>query len=1007
MNATTTTAAAAAAGVLSQSSTADENGSVGETYDRFYIASWEAALAHCTSTLEKNDRQRALKIKTADDFRMSLRQLRVEHPDQNPQEVISMLFPAIEHYETFAGSFVALMAHAVDVSMMWGLLFLVVKLSLESKGTTERIHRMLRSISNKLERLNEILTTVSDFAKFKAQMVEINREIFMLWFNIIMIFRTEDNGDEFSYLQKLTVRFDSTFKNTEEQVDSLIQHIGEMALIADRQSHMVDLTKYYQALALQADSKSASIPFHTIPVPRNARFFGRTDVLQEIDEYFFSSNSLSGIHSLAIYGLGGVGKTQAALEYAWKKQEALDAVIWVPAESEIAIQQALSHVALTVLKLTGADSTSHKQNAVLVMQWVNPSACPCPTPGGKRSGFLTNIHIDAKWLLIYDNVETPLIFESYWPVSNHGSILITTRKLGLTTQPIAKRTELQEFDADGGRQFLIHNIFQRNIVEGSQEYEKALEISVRLSGHALAISQMAALILVKGLSLEKFLVMYDKHSKRMHRDRKNGWKYPGYNHAIDTVWELSFSELDQDARTCLGILSFLMPDSIPQEIFEASDMSMEQFSLQFCEDEYMRSEVFETLANLALIRINHDTDSITIHRLVQSEFLFQMTLDDRQDEFDATIRLLLDKFPSRGQSVVDERNWKQAERYLPQVLSAFERYCDTQKEQHPLRSSLNFLNLICDTLWFLATNDSAGNRDFVLSVAYLAWDKWDNKEEAPLIHAYILARGSDQDLWNGEFKNGVEKAHDALELALQYLEPDNERVVQYNSDYGIAFGSDGNYKRGADYLSRAEEFFNADPERYGIAKGILINANISRNSYCNGDFEDAEVRLNRTLEMSREMGSLYWEALIHFAFGSLGVRSGNLELADSHLVLANETIEKFGPGRNIQLDGMYNYIGGRIRLGQGKFQESIDFFKKAIAIDDIQMTPRGYRARHLYALSRAQAAHLGNEKLSKETEKEAIKLAGRNLRIQKSDSGSETREEYWEAFDLLIRIVER
>jgi tetratricopeptide (TPR) repeat protein len=180
---------------------------------------------------------------------------------------------------------------------------------------------------------------------------------------------------------------------------------------------------------------------------------------------------------------------------------------------------------------------------------------------------------------------------------------------------------------------------------------------------------------------------------------------------------------------------------------------------------------------------------------------------------------------------------------------------------------------------YLATNDSAGNRDTVLSVAYIAWEKWDNKEEAPLIHAYILARGSDQDLWNGEFQNGLQKAHDALDLALKYLDPDNERVVQYNSDYGIAFGSAGNYKRGADFLSRAEEFFNADPERYGVAKGILINANMSRNSYCNGDFEDAENRLNRTLEMSREIGSLYWEALYVFDFWSIYFSTTLLDLS--------------------------------------------------------------------------------------------------------------------------------
>jgi hypothetical protein len=105
------------------------------------------------------------------------------------------------------------------------------------------------------------------------------------------------------------------------------------------------------------------------------------------------------------------------------------------------------------------------------------------------------------------------------------------------------------------------------------------------------------------------------------------------------------------------------------------------------------------LANLALIRINPDTDSVSIHRLVQSEFLFQLKADDRQDAFDAVVLLLLDKFPSRGESLVDETNWEQAERYLPQVLVLLQKYRDSQKEQEVLKSSLNFLNLICDTLW--------------------------------------------------------------------------------------------------------------------------------------------------------------------------------------------------------------------------------------------------------------------------------------------------------------------
>jgi hypothetical protein len=92
--------------------------------------------------------------------------------------------------------------------------------------------------------------------------------------------------------------------------------------------------------------------------------------------------------------------------------------------------------------------------------------------------------------------------------------------------------------------------------------------------------------------------------------------------------------------------------------------------------------------------------------------------------------------------------------------------------------------------------------------------------------------------------------------------------------------------------------------------------------------------------MAKEMGSLYWEVLwvyrerneklqfadttrVHFAFTSLGPRSGDLALADKHLKLADDAIGEFGRGRNIQLNGMYNHCAGRVRLDQARIPESM------------------------------------------------------------------------------------
>jgi len=84
----------------------------------------------CKEKLEQDDHDRALQVKTGDDFRKELGKLESEFTDEGSLHVIRLLYPILDHYETFAQFFVAMMSHNIEVSMMWGLLFLVVKVRL-------------------------------------------------------------------------------------------------------------------------------------------------------------------------------------------------------------------------------------------------------------------------------------------------------------------------------------------------------------------------------------------------------------------------------------------------------------------------------------------------------------------------------------------------------------------------------------------------------------------------------------------------------------------------------------------------------------------------------------------------------------------------------------------------------------------------------------------------------------------------------------------------------------
>jgi hypothetical protein len=102
--------------------------------DEIYTQSWHDALQECEKTLERHDRERALHVQSLQHFRDELESLLTEYPDEQSRKAIMRIHPTLDHYETFAQNFVSMMAHPVDMAMMWGLLFLVFKASCTLQG---------------------------------------------------------------------------------------------------------------------------------------------------------------------------------------------------------------------------------------------------------------------------------------------------------------------------------------------------------------------------------------------------------------------------------------------------------------------------------------------------------------------------------------------------------------------------------------------------------------------------------------------------------------------------------------------------------------------------------------------------------------------------------------------------------------------------------------------------------------------------------------------------------
>jgi len=113
------------------------------------------------------------------------------------------------------------------------------------------------------------------------------------------------------------------------------------------------LPPYSSAAASVVERRSRINPRHIINLMRRTvEFFGRDDALSQIHQYLNGSSNQSSAsissfgdsepESCIVHGIGGVGKTQTALEYAYSNRDLYDWIFWVRAESSAELLKSYS-----------------------------------------------------------------------------------------------------------------------------------------------------------------------------------------------------------------------------------------------------------------------------------------------------------------------------------------------------------------------------------------------------------------------------------------------------------------------------------------------------------------------------------------------------------------------------------------------------------------------------------------------------------------------------------------
>jgi transcriptional regulator with XRE-family HTH domain len=161
---------------------------------------------------------------------------------------------------------------------------------------------------------------------------------------------------------------------------------------------------------------------------RNAFFTGREDVLKQI-RLLFQESTLT--RPVAITGLGGIGKTQVAIEYAWKHRQNYHTVLWIKADSLENLTREFLRLA-HALDLPQEDSAEQNRTIAAIKRWLEEQQ---------------------NCLLIIDNVETPEMLHPFLPEECAGHILLTTR--AQATGNLAQPLPLREMELAEGALLLL------------------------------------------------------------------------------------------------------------------------------------------------------------------------------------------------------------------------------------------------------------------------------------------------------------------------------------------------------------------------------------------------------------------------------------------------------------------------------------------------------------------------------------------------------------------------
>ncbi|MEJ3747562.1 FxSxx-COOH system tetratricopeptide repeat protein [Actinomycetes bacterium KLBMP 9797] len=356
---------------------------------------------------------------------------------------------------------------------------------------------------------------------------------------------------------------------------------------------------------------------------RNPAFVGREAVLGALRQRLAAGITVMVPETL--YGLGGVGKTQTAIEYAYRFANEYDVVWWIPAEHPSQVRLSLTSLAARLDIPTG-EGTADAVSAVLDALRQNQPY--------------------ARWLLIYDNAEDPAELRGLLP-HGAGHVLITSRNRAWSEW--ARAIELSVFDREESLALL-------HLRMPSLPEPDARAVAEKLGDLPLAIEQAGAWLATTAMPVHDYLDLLDVQPMRTVDDSPPA----SYGRAVSATWLLSLERLrttEPAAAALLELCACFAPEPVPlNHLFHSEHCLSELAAAEpAIRDPVVQAKAIREIGQSALARIDPARSTVHIHRLVRAAIRAILGTERLRHHQRLVWRILAEVNPG---DVKDLSNWK-------------------------------------------------------------------------------------------------------------------------------------------------------------------------------------------------------------------------------------------------------------------------------------------------------------------------------------------------------------